>query len=88
MVYTISENENIRILYSGNSQFSYYGEWVKEDRTATRAWTLASNKGLTLTSILGLDLHDLGGFKQQILVASQFKTPEVRNQGVSRVGCF
>ena len=33
MVYTISENEYIRILYSGNSQFSYYGEWVKEDRT-------------------------------------------------------
>ena len=33
MVYTISENEYIRILYSGNSQFSYYGEWVKGDRT-------------------------------------------------------
>ena len=33
MIYTISENEYIRILYSGNSQFSYYGEWVKGDRT-------------------------------------------------------
>ena len=33
MVYTISENEYIRILCSSNSQFTFYGEWVKEDRT-------------------------------------------------------
>ena len=33
MVYTISENEYIRILYSGNSQFHFYGEWVKGDKT-------------------------------------------------------
>lgn len=33
MVYTISENEYIRILCSSNSQFNYYGEWVKEERT-------------------------------------------------------
>lgn len=33
MVYTISENEYIRILCSSNSQFNHYGEWVKGDRT-------------------------------------------------------
>lgn len=33
MVYTISENEYIRILCSSNSQFNFYGEWVKGDRT-------------------------------------------------------
>ena len=33
MVYTISKNEYIRILYNSNSQFHLYGEWVKEDRT-------------------------------------------------------
>ena len=33
MVYTISENEYIRILCSSNSQFNFYGEWVMEDRT-------------------------------------------------------
>ena len=33
MVYTISENEYIRILCNSNSQFNYYGEWVKGDRT-------------------------------------------------------
>ena len=33
MVYTISENEYIRILLNSNSQFNYYGEWVKEDKT-------------------------------------------------------
>ena len=33
MVYTISENEYIRILLSSNSQFSFYGEWVKGDKT-------------------------------------------------------
>lgn len=33
MIYTISENEYIRILYNSNSEFNYYGEWVKEDRT-------------------------------------------------------
>ena len=33
MVYTISENEYIRILYSSNSQFNFYGEWVKGDKT-------------------------------------------------------
>ena len=33
MIYTISENEYIRILYSSNSQFSYYGEWIKGDKT-------------------------------------------------------
>lgn len=29
MVYTISENECIRILYDHDSQFHYYGEWIK-----------------------------------------------------------
>lgn len=33
MVYTISENEYIRILCNSNSQFNFYGEWVKGDRT-------------------------------------------------------
>ena len=33
MLYTISENEYIRILCSSNSQFNFYGEWVMEDRT-------------------------------------------------------
>ena len=33
MVYTISENEYIRILCNSNSEFNFYGEWVKEDRT-------------------------------------------------------
>ena len=33
MVYTISENEYIRILCNRNSEFNFYGEWVKEDRT-------------------------------------------------------
>ncbi len=33
MVYTISENEYIRILCDSNSQFNHYGEWVKGDRT-------------------------------------------------------
>ena len=33
MVYTISENEYIRILYNRNSQFHLYGEWVKGDKT-------------------------------------------------------
>ena len=33
MIYTISENEYIRILCNSNSEFNYYGEWVKEDRT-------------------------------------------------------
>ncbi len=33
MVYTISENEYIRILCSSNSQFNFYGEWVKGDKT-------------------------------------------------------
>ena len=33
IVYKISENEYIRILFSSNSQFNYYGEWVKGDRT-------------------------------------------------------
>ncbi len=33
MVYTISENEYIRILYDYDSQFHYYGEWVKGDKT-------------------------------------------------------
>ena len=33
MVYTISENEYIRILCDINSQFNYYGEWVKENKT-------------------------------------------------------
>ena len=33
MVYTISENEYIRILCNSSSQFNFYGEWVKEDRT-------------------------------------------------------
>lgn len=33
MVYTISKNEYIRILYNSNSQFHLYGEWVMEDRT-------------------------------------------------------
>lgn len=33
MVYTISENEYIRILCNSNSQFNYYGEWVKGDKT-------------------------------------------------------
>ena len=33
MVYTISENEYIRILCSSNSQFHFYGEWVKGDKT-------------------------------------------------------
>lgn len=33
MVYTISENEYIRILCSSNSQFHFYGEWVKGDTT-------------------------------------------------------
>jgi len=32
MVYTISENEYIRILCDSNSQFNHYGEWVKGDR--------------------------------------------------------
>lgn len=33
MVYTISENEYIRILYNSNSPFHLRGEWVKEDKT-------------------------------------------------------
>lgn len=33
MVYTISENEYIRILCNSNSQFNFYGEWVKGDKT-------------------------------------------------------
>ena len=33
MVYTISENEYIRILQNSNSDFNYYGEWVKGDKT-------------------------------------------------------
>ena len=33
MVYTISKNEYIRILYNSNSQFHLYGEWVKGDKT-------------------------------------------------------
>ena len=33
MFYTISENEYIRILCSSNSQFNFYGEWVKGDKT-------------------------------------------------------
>ena len=33
MVYTISENEYIRILCNGNSDFNYYGEWVKGEKT-------------------------------------------------------
>lgn len=33
MIYTISENEYIRILCDSNSQFNHYGEWVKGDRT-------------------------------------------------------
>ncbi len=32
MLYTISESEYIRILCSSNSQFNFYGEWVKGDR--------------------------------------------------------
>ena len=33
MVYTISENEYIRILYNINSPFHLWGEWVKGDKT-------------------------------------------------------
>ena len=33
MVYTISENEYIRILYNINSPFHLCGEWVKSDKT-------------------------------------------------------
>ena len=33
MVYTISENEYIRILYHSNSPFHLCGEWVKGDKT-------------------------------------------------------
>ena len=33
MLYTISENEYIRILCSSNSQFNFYGEWVKGNKT-------------------------------------------------------
>ena len=33
IVYKISENEYIRILCNSNSQFNFYGEWVKGDKT-------------------------------------------------------
>ncbi len=33
MVYTISENEYIRILCNSDSEFNHYGEWVKGDKT-------------------------------------------------------
>jgi hypothetical protein len=39
MVYTISENEYIRILCDSNSQFNYYGEWVKGDITEAVRFT-------------------------------------------------
>ena len=32
MVYTISENECIRILYDHDSPFHYYGEWIKGEK--------------------------------------------------------
>lgn len=66
MVYTISENEYIRILLSSNSQFSFYGEWVKGDKTEAvylehyvRPSTFAGGDGGLVCVIQILDPSDL-----------------------------
>ena len=66
MVYTISENEYIRILCDSDSQFNFYGEWVRGNKTEAvylehyvRPSTFAGGDGGLVCVIQILDPSDL-----------------------------